>query len=688
MTNLNSENPFLHFFATQDFGTPDQAIPFEKIKVEHYLPAIDEAIRLTHANIAALKGNPAPADFNNTILALETASESVELAAGIYHNMFSAEASPELQALAQEISEKMASLQSEVSLDPVLFQRVKEVYERRQTMGLNPEQIMLCEKSYKSFSRNGALLPQDKKSRMKAIDQELASLGPKFSEHVMKAINAFELWIDKIEDLKGLPEMAIEGAAHAAESKGQPGKWLLTLQTPSYLPAMEYLEKRELREKLWRAQSTKCAGGDTDNRDIVKKMVTLRNERAQLLGYESHAAFVLEERMAKDAKTVLSFLERLYVPSRHAADHEIAELREFRKRLEGNDEIMAWDYAFYSEKLKNEKFQFSAEELRPYFKLENAIQGIFEHARRLYGLRFIPRPDLPVYHPDVQAFQVHDDASGDEVGFFYADFFPRATKRDGAWMTAFREQGYQFGANRKPHISIVCNFTKPTPSKPSLLSFGEVQTLFHEFGHALHGLLSKCTYRSIGGTNVYWDFVELPSQIMENWTTEKEALDLFAKHYESNSPIPPALIEKLLTSQHYHAGYRSLRQLNFALLDMSWHSVDPKTIADVEAFEVKVTEKTRVFPVVPGAITSVGFSHIFAGGYSAGYYSYKWAEVLDADAFEYFKEKGLFNSEVAKKFRDNVLSRGGSEHPMELYKRFRGREPDPNALLRRDGLLH
>lgn len=680
------QNPFLTFFKTGTFGTPDQAFPFDKLEVSHFMPALDEALKISRANLQKIRENTNPANFENTMLALETFSEPAELVTGIYFNLFSAEASEALQALAKDISPVMAAFSSEVNLDPVIFSRVKEVYDNRQKLNLNAEQEQLVEKSFKNFARNGALLAADKKEKLKAIDQELSVLSPKFSENLLKATNAFELWITDEADLKGLPEGAIEAAAMEAERKGKKGQWLITLQIPSYLPAMEYLDKREIREKLWRAYNSKSFKDANDNQATVMKTVELRDARARLLGYKNHAAFVLEERMAETPEQVFGFLEKLYAPSRKAADQDIKELRDFRKAKEGTDEIMPWDFNYYSEKLKAEKYHFNAEDLRPYFKLENVVQGVFEHARRLYGLKFEKRTDIPVYHPEVTTYQVTDEKTGENIGFFYQDFFPRETKRGGAWMTTFRDQGFFQGSVRRPHVSIVCNFTKPTATKPSLLSYDEVQTLFHEFGHALHGLLSKCTYRSLGGTNVYWDFVELPSQIMENWTKEKEGLDLFAKHYETGAPIPADLIQKMIRADKFQAGYFSLRQLNFAFLDMNWHTADPSTIKDVAAFEAAATAKTQIFPKVDGTNSSCSFGHIFAGGYSAGYYSYKWAEVLDADAFEFFKEKGLFNAEVATKFRDNILSRGGTVHPMELYKNFRGREPDPDALLRRDGL--
>ena len=453
---------------------------------------------------------------------------------------------------------------------------------------------------------------------------------------------------------------------------------------------MTYSDHSDLREKLWRAYNTRAFGGKYDNSQLSKQIAKLRHERAGLLGYRSHADFVLEERMAESSIRVRDFLERLIEKSRPAAERDIKQVEALKKQAGGklaNEPLQPWDYAYWSEKLKMRDYEFDEEVLRPYFKLENVIEGAFEHARQLYGLKFKELKNIPVYHPDVTVYEVVDEDTGRHMAVFYADFFPRKGKRSGAWMTSYREQGLQNGKVERPHVSIVCNFTKPTPTKPSLITFDEVRTLFHEFGHALHGILSDVTYVSLGGTNVYWDFVELPSQIMENWTLEKEALDLFARHYETGEPIPAELTKKIKDTSKFQAGYFSLRQLNFGILDMAWHSMDPSQIGDIEDFERQATERTTILPRVAGTNVSVSFSHIFAGGYSAGYYSYKWAEVLDADAFEYFKEKGLFNRDVARAFRENILSKGGTKHPMELYKKFRGREPDPDALLRRDGLI-
>lgn len=709
---MSTQNPLL-----QPFTGRDQAVPFDLIKTEHYVPALETSIAEAKTNLEKIKSEK-NLNFETVILALEQLSEKIDRVSSVYFNLFSAEADEEMQKLAQVISPMLSAFSSDISLDPEVFSKIKFVYDNRIALKLHGEELRLTDKMYKDFVRNGALLSEDKKEKLRAIDQELSVLGPQFSENVLKATNAFELWITDKKDLAGLPEGAIEAAALAAEQKAQsksstapapqiaataatPAQWLFTLQGPSLIPFMTYAENRALREKIWRANSMKAFGGEFDNRQTVLKIVKLKYDRAQILGFKDYAHYVLEERMAENPDTVFKFIEKLIEPSKKAALRDLDEVKEFKKSLESatattptaeattaNDDLKPWDFAFYSEKLKEKKYAFNEEELRPYFKLENVIQGVFEHAQQLYGLTFKPISDIPVYHPDVKTFEVYDTEHGNEyIGLFYMDFFPRETKKAGAWMTSFRDQGLWGNKVERPHISIVCNFTKPTPTKPSLLSYDEVRTLFHEFGHALHGLLSRCKYKSLSGTNVYWDFVELPSQIMENWAQEKEGLDLFAHHYQTNAKIPNELVEKIKRSKNFQTGWVSLRQLSFGWLDMNWYTTDPAQISDVDTFETQVGDRTRLLPKEPGTNMSCSFSHIFAGGYSAGYYSYKWAEVLDADAFEYFKEKGLFNKEVAKKFKDSILSRGGTEHPMELYKQFRGREPDTSSLLRRDGLI-
>lgn len=670
--------PFKHF---------DEAPPFDEILVEHYLPAIDASIKIAKLNIEKLKADTAEATFENTIVALESASDLMGMISGIYGNMEVAHASEQLQALASEIYPKLTAVSSDIALDPVIFHKVKSVYDKKASLKLTVEQNTVLEKLYKSFVRNGALLAADKKEELRKIDQELSVLGPKFSENVLKATNAFEIIIDNKNDLDGLPEGAIEASAHLATTKGHEGKWLFNLTMPSFLPLVTYVKNRPLREKMWMANATKAFNDAYDNQQNVLKIVELRHKRANVLGYKTHSNFVLEERMAQNPETVMKFLKTIETASRAAGQKDLEELSAFAKQLDGLNEIQPWDFGFYTEKLKEQKYAFNEEDLRPYFKLENVVDGVFACAKKLYGLYFKENNSIPVYHPEVKAYEIYEEKTNKYMGLFYTDFFPRETKKSGAWMTQFRGQGLYNGKNVRPHVSIVCNFTKPTPTKPSLLTYDEVRTLFHEFGHALHGMLSDVTYQSVSGPNVYWDFVELPSQVMENWTGEEEGLALFAKHYETGAQMPMDLIKKLKASQKFQAGWMSCRQLQFGILDMAWHSTPPSEIRDVDTFETEATAGVRLFPKIAGTNSSVAFSHIFAGGYSAGYYSYKWAEVLDADAFEFFMEKGLFNQDVAKSFKDNILSKGGSEHPMELYKRFRGREPDPKALLRRDGLL-
>ncbi len=679
---MTNTNPLL-----QKFVGFDACVPFDQIKLEHYKPALLESIELAKKNIEAIKNNPAEPNFENVLVALETCSERMGLVGLIFHNLEISNGNDEMMKLAPEMYQLSAAFGSDVSLDLDLFKKIKAVYDKRDSLSLNVEQKSLLDKTYKSFVRNGALLDQATKEKIRAIDQELAGLAPKFGENVLKATNAFEIVIDNKSDLEGLPESAVEAASMSAEKKGYKGKWLFNLQHPSYIPFMTYAKNRALREKMSKAFSAKAFKDEFDNQENIKKIVSLKFERANLLGFKNHAEFVLQERMARDSQTVTQFLKRLTDAGKPAGMRDLQEVKEYAKSKDGITDIQPWDFAYYSEKLKEEKYAFNEEDLRPYFKLENVVAGVFEHAKKLYGINFKENSSIPVYHPEVKVYEIYENGTNKYMGLFYTDFFPRETKKSGAWMTTFREQGLHDGQVKRPHVAIVCNFTKPTATKPSLLTYDEVRTLFHEFGHALHGILADGTYPSVTGTSVYWDFVELPSQIMENWVGEKEGLDVFAKHYETNEPIPAELVNKLKRAQKFQTGWMMMRQLQFATLDMEWYSTDPKTISDVDAFETKATETTRLMPKVSGTNNSCSFSHIFAGGYSAGYYSYKWAEVLDADAFEYFLEKGIFNQEVAQKFKENILSRGGSEHPMELYKKFRGREPDPNALLRRDGLI-
>ncbi|EQC49577.1 peptidase family M3 [Bacteriovorax sp. BSW11_IV] len=675
-------NPFF-----EKFDTPFEAIPFDKIKNEHYLPALEKAIVDAKAEIEAIKNNTEEETFENVIEAFDKVGLLLDTVAYTFSNLTSAETNDEMTEIDKVFSPKLTEFGNDVTLDAGLFAKIKKVWDKKDSLNLTGEQMTLLEKNYKSFTRNGALLSDEKKDKLRAIDTELSTLGIQFSDNVLKETNSFEMVLDNKDDLAGLPEGVIEAAAMTATEKGHEGKWVFTLQYPSYVPFVTYASNRALREKMSRAFASKCCKGDErDNQEIVKRIANLRFERANLLGYKTHADFVLEERMAQNADNVFTLLNKLKDKGLPAAKAHVVEVADYAKQLDGIEELMPWDYGYYFEKLKKERYSIDDEMLKPYFKLENVIDGVFKVANKLYGLTFEERHDIPKYHKDVMTYEVKDE-DGKHISLFYADFFPRAGKRGGAWMTMFREQHQHHGKDVRPLISNVCNFTKPTETKPSLLTFGEVTTLFHEFGHGLHGMLSNCKYKSLAGTNVFWDFVELPSQVLENWAYEKECLDLFAKHYQTGELIPEELVQKLKDSANFGEGYMTIRQLTFGLLDMAWHSGNPSDISDVMAFEAKATESVKLLPKIPGTSSSCAFSHIFAGGYSAGYYSYKWAEVLDADAFEYFKENGIFNKEIGKKFRDNVLSRGGSEHPMELYKKFRGAEPNTDALLRRAGLI-
>ncbi len=677
-----TSNPFL-----ADFNTPFNTFPFDKITNDHYLPAFEEGIKLGLAEIDAIVNNTETPTFANTIEALEKVGGLLEEVSSAFFNLNSCETSKEMQALAKEISPKLSDYSNDIILNDGLFKRVEVVYNTKSTLTLNPEQTTLLEKTYKSFVRNGAKLNDTQKETLRAIDKEASDLSLTYSENVLEESNAFELVITKEKDLAGLPEGIIEAAKMTATEKGKEHAWVFTLDFPSYGPFMMYAENRDLKEQLFKAYGSKAfKNNEFDNQAVLKRIAVLRYERANLLGYKSHADFVLEERMAESPAKVFAFLENLLDNALQFAIHELAEVMIYSKSTGGPEELKKWDMPFYAEKLKKEKFAIDDELLRPYFKLENVIEGVFETAKKLYGLSFTQRNDIPLYHKDVTTYEVKNE-QGDFLAVFYADFFPRASKRQGAWMTSFKNQKIEKGVNIRPHVSIVCNFTKPTESKPSLLSFDEVTTLFHEFGHALHGMCANGQYGSMSGTSVYWDFVELPSQILENWCYEKECLDLFAKHYQTGEVIPADYIQKIVDSSNFHSGLATIRQIGLATLDMAWHSQNPKDITSVKDFEVSVTAKTDLMPSVAETCTSTSFSHIFPGGYSSGYYSYKWAEVIDADAFEAFKEKGIFNKEVATAFYKNILSAGGSEHPSILYKRFRGRDADPKALLRRSGLV-
>ncbi|WP_422860854.1 M3 family metallopeptidase [Flagellimonas sp. S174] len=666
--------------------TPFDKAPFEQIKNEHFKPAFLQAIEEAKKEIDQITQNPEPPSFENTLMALDFSGQQLDRISSLFFNLNSAETNEEIQKIAQEVSPLLSEFSNDITLNEALFQRIKSVYEQRDTLKLSEEEKTLLEKRYKSFSRNGANLNEEGKKRLREIDKELAQLKLKFGENVLAETNKYEMHLVEEELLKGLPEGAKEAAAQLAKSKEKEG-WLVTLDYPSYIPFMKYAENRALRKELSSAFGSKGFHKDElDNQQNVLKIVNLRHERANLLGYESHAHFVLEERMAETPKKVFGFLNELLEKAKPAAEKEFAELEAFAKKIDGIERLEKWDSAYYAEKLKQEKFDLDDEKLKPYFKLENVIDGVFKVAEKLFDLNFKEVFTIEKYHEEVKTYEVYD-GNDNMVSLFYADFHPRPGKRGGAWMTSYKSQYIQNGENSRPHISNVCNFTKPTETKPSLLTFNEVITLFHEFGHALHGMLANTTYPTLSGTSVYWDFVELPSQVMENWCYEKEALELFAHHYETGELIPMELVQKIKDSSTFHEGMATLRQLSFGFLDMEWHGSDPSHITNVKDHETKAFESTRLFPDTPETCMSTAFSHIFQGGYSSGYYSYKWAEVLDADAFAYFKENGIFNKEVADKFKNHVLSKGGTENPMTLYKRFRGAEPKIEPLLERAGLI-
>ena len=665
---------------------PFEEAPFSKIKTEHYQPAIKEAIALANAEIDAITASAEAPTFKNTIEALENSGETLGRATSIFFNMNSAETNDEIQQIAQEVSPWLSEFSNDLTLNEELFKRVKAVYEQKDSLNLSMEENRLLEKHYKSFSRNGANLKDEDKKKLREIDTELSKLSLTFGEHVLAETNNYELLVTNESKLEGLPESEKETAAQLAKDKGKEG-FIFTLQYPSYIPFMKYVKDRELRKELSIAFGAKgFQDNKFNNEDIVLKIANLRHQRANLLGYNTHADFVLEERMAKTPKKVNNFLEELLEKAKPAAEKEFKELTAFAQELDNIDHLEKWDSAYYSEKLKQKLFDVDDEQLKPYFKLENVIDGVFTVANKLYDLQFKEVQNVDKYHKEVKTYRV-TNAKGEEVALFYADFHPREGKRGGAWMTVYRDQQKKDGKNIRPHISNVCNFSRATSKKPALLTFNEVTTLFHEFGHALHGMLADTTYTSLSGASVYWDFVELPSQVLENWCYEPEALALFAKHYETGEIIPKELIEKIKKSANFQEGMQTLRQLSFGMLDMAWHGIDPSTIKNVKEHESKAFENTKLFPDVAENCMSTSFSHIFQGGYSAGYYSYKWAEVLDADAFAYFKEEGIFNKEVATKFKEHVLSQGGTEDPMVLYKRFRGKEPNPEALLKRAGLI-
>jgi peptidyl-dipeptidase Dcp len=680
---INAQNPFF-----EKYNTPHQTVPFDKIKNEHYEPAMLEGIKLHEAEIEAIINNPEAPTFANTIVAYEKSGKFLDRVTTVFGNLRSAETNDDLQKIAQKMIPLLSEHSNNISLNEKLFQRVKAVYKQKSKLSLTIEQAKLLDDIYDGFVRRGANLQGEARNKYRELSKKLSTLTLQFGENNLKETNNFQLVLTQKEQLAGLPEGIVEAAAQTAHEKGVEG-WVITLHAPSYVPFMTYASNRELRKELYMAYNTKCTKDNEFNTlEIVKDLVNTRMQIAQLLGYKSYADYTLKERMAENSKNVYKLLDQLLDAYTPTAKAEYNEVQELARSTQGKEfRLMPWDWSYYSDQLKNKKFSLNDEMLRPYFELSNVKEGVFGLATRLYGITFRKNNEIPVYHPDVDAYEVLDK-DGSFLAVLYTDFHPRAGKRAGAWMTSFKGQWIddQTGENSRPHITLVMNFTKPTESKPALLTFDEVNTFLHEFGHGLHGIFANTHYESLSGTSVYRDFVELPSQIMENFAVEKDFLSTFAKHYQTDEIIPDTLVQRIIDSSNFNVAYACLRQVSFGLLDMGWYTRTTPFTGDVKAYEQKAWEKAQILPVVEGTCMSAQFSHIFAGGYSAGYYSYKWAEVLDADAFSLFMQKGIFNQEVAQSFRNNILSKGGTEHPTTLYKRFRGQEPTIDALLIRNGI--
>ena len=679
--SMADENPFFKPYDTP-YGTP----PFDKIKIEHYEPAFDEAIRQHKVEIETIAANPFAPTFQNTIAAMEYSGEMLNRVSGVFFNLLSAESNDEMMMISQRLSPKLSEHSNNINLNEKLFARVKTVYDNRLTSGLLPEQIRLVEKYYEQFENSGATLSAEDKETYRKLSMELSKTTLDFGQNNLKETNRFEMLLTDEADLAGLPVSILEAAVAKAKSKGKEG-WMFDLSAPSYIGFMKYSTRRDLREKLYMAYNTKSVmGGEFDNKENIQKIVNLRLQIAHLLGYGNYAGYALKNRMAKNEEGVYNLLDQLTRAYGETARQEVKDVEAFAARMEGKPiEIQPWDWSYYSDKLKDDRFDLNDEMTRPYFELENVKKGVFGLATDLYGITFVKNPSTPVYHPEVEAFDVMD-ANGDFLAVLFTDFHPREGKRSGAWMSSFKSQFVKNGVDSRPHITIVMNFTRPTETKPALLTFDEVETFLHEFGHALHGMLAKSTYETLSGTSVYRDFVELPSQIMENWLVEKEYLDKFAFHYQTGEKMPAQLVQKIIDAANYNTGYLTLRQLSFGYLDMAWHTLKQPFNGDVREFEQEAMRPVQLLPVVPETSMSTAFGHIFSGGYAAGYYSYKWAEVLDADAFASFKENGIFDKKTARSFRVNILERGNTEEPMTLYKRFRGHEPTVGALLERNGV--
>ena len=664
-----------------EFHTDFEAAPFSKIKIEQFTPAIKEAIKVGLSEIDTIINQKETPSFKNTIEAMDNCGSLLGRNTSLLFNLNSAETNDELQKVVQEVAPLLTKFQNDIRLNEDLFKRIRFVYENEDHKKLSVEQVTLLEKEYKGFVRNGALLDEASKNELRNIDAKLAQLSLRFGENILADTQNYQLHIKDEKKLKGLPVSVIEMAKFNAKNKNKKG-WVFTLDYPSYVPLITYAENRNLRKKICLAFSKRgFQKNENNNSKIILEIITQRQKRSILLGYDSHADFVLEERMAKSVKNVNVFLDDLTEKAKPFAEQEWKAMELFARKKLNLKDLEKWDSAFVSEKLKEAELQLNEQELKPYFELDQVLNGLFEIVKKLYGIEFKENTELDVYHSEVKVFEVYKNDTF--YALLYTDFFPRSGKRSGAWMTSYRSQK----KDQRPHISIVCNFSRPTVTQPSLLTFQEVTTLFHEFGHALHGILANTNYNGLSGTNVYWDFVELPSQIMENWCYEPEALKLFAKHYQTEELLPQNLVEKIKKAAHFQQGLQTLRQLSFSYLDMSYHNSSASNIKDIKLHEKKQVESLQFTKDVPDSCMSASFSHVFQGGYAAGYYSYKWAEVLDADAFELFIEKGVFDSKTATSFFDNILSKGGTEHPMVLYKKFRGKEPDTSALLRRAGLI-
>jgi len=672
------DNPLL-----SPFDTPFDSVPFERIKTEHFKPAILRLIDEAKREIDTIVSNPETPDFANTIAAMDWVGKRLNIASATFFNLDAAETNDEIQQLAQELSPILAAYNNDIMLNEGLFQRVKQVHDETDEAVLSPEEARLLDKTYKAFARNGALLSPEAKEELREIDKQLATLTMKFSQNVLQETNAYQLHVQDREQLAGLPDSILAAAKVEAEKRKLDG-WVFTLHFPSFVPFMKYAANRDLRKELYLASATRALkSNEYNNEGIVRDIVALRGRRAKLLGFGTHADFVLQERMASSPAIVLDFLQDLLQKAKPHALQEVAKLQDLAEK-DGVSPVMPYDHAYYAEKLREATFNLSEEALKPYFPLPQVLEAAFDAASRLYGLVFELRTDIATYHPEVTVYEVLEN--GQHKALLYTDWHPREGKRAGAWMTAYRGQWKENGKQVRPHISIVCNFARPVGDTPSLLTFNEVTTLFHEFGHALHGILADTTYESLSGTNVYWDFVELPSQFMENYCYEKDFLRSFARHYQTGDPLPEAEIDKIVAAANFMEGYQTVRQLSFGLLDMAYHTGKLAEGTSIEHFEKETVHDTQLYPDVPGTAQSPSFSHIFAGGYSAGYYSYKWAEVLDADAFAYFKETGIFNPDTAAKFKA-LLASGGTVDPMQLYIQFRGRKPQPEALLKRAGLV-